>query len=151
MSTFTDVTGEAWEIPHFDGFNIADVKQECSVSIYELPQKLPEVNALFENTPLFAQVLWVLVKEQCEERKLSQREFAKRLVGGDVLTQAAEAFWKELLFFSPKKLRELLTKAEKQVDQMQAKAMVKVDSQLTENLNKLFGDLLESPDSTLEE
>lgn len=150
MARFTDAKQIDWEIPHFDAFNIADVKQECSVSIYELPQKLSEVNELFQNVPLFVNVLWVLLKDACAERKLDQRGFAKQMVGGDVLKDAAEAFWKELLFFSPKNLRDLLTKAEKQVDSLQAKAMGNVEKRLTENLNKLFGDLPELPDSTPE-
>jgi len=150
VATFTDAKQRTWEIPHFDPFIIADVKQECSVSIYELPQKLSEVNELFQNVPLFANVLWVLLKEECKGRGLDQREFARGLIGGEVLKDAAEAFWKELLFFSPKNLRELLTKAEKQVDSLQAKAMGNIEKRLTENLNKLFGDLPESPDSTPE-
>lgn len=148
MSTFVDALERSWEIPHFDPFNIADVKEECDVSLYELPQKLQELGELLQNTPKFAHVLWVLVKDQAKELGVDQRGFAKGLIGGDVLEKAGEAFWQEVLFFSPKQTRGLLEKAAKQATNLQAEMLQRIESQVTANLKKLCGDLPESQEST---
>jgi hypothetical protein len=150
MSMFTDAKGREWEIPHFDPFAIEDVKQECDVSLYELPQKLQELGALLQNTPKFAHVLWVLVRDQAKGRDIDQRNFARGLIGGDVLEKAGEAFWQEILFFSPKATRELLEKLANQARSLQADSLPKVEQRVIENLTNLYGASPASPVSTPE-
>lgn len=150
MSSFVDAKHREWELPHFDPFIIEDVKQECDVSLYELPQKLQELGALLQNTPKFAHVLWALIKDQAKGRDIDKREFAKGLIGGDVLEKAGEAFWQEVLFFSPPETRKLLTKAWEQLKLLQSGAMERVEQQLMQNLTNLFGESSGSPDSTPE-
>lgn len=143
MSKFCDFKGRTWEIPHWDPYIIAEVREGCGVSLYELPQKLEEVNALFTNTPLFANVLWLLVKDQANG--IDEREFARGLIGGTVLQDAAEAFWAEVLFFSPPELAKLLEKGMQQAKALQGDTLKKAEQQITTNLRQLFGSSQDAP------
>jgi hypothetical protein len=151
MSSFVDAKGREWEIPHLDPFAIEDVKQECDVSLYELPQKLQELGLLLQNTPKFAHVLWVLVRDQAKGRDIDQRNFAKGLIGGDVLERAGEAFWQEILFFSPPETRKLLEKAAQQTKTLQSQALTRVEQQVMQSLTNLFGESSGSQDSSPKE
>ena len=144
---FTDAKGREWDIPHFDPLNIDEVQQQLGVSLYTLTNgNMENLRDLFNNVPVFFNVVYVLVKDQAKERGVDDRSFAQGMVGGDVLEAAQEAFWQEVLFFSPKRLREMLTKLKSETDELIAETNPKLNQKLTAGLRKLFGDLLDSPD-----
>lgn len=149
MASFTDAKDRKWEIPHFDPLNIADVQQKLGVSLYTLTAgKLENLRDLFENVPLFFNVVYVLVADSARERQVDETSFAKGMVGGDVAEAAKEAFWEELLFFSPKKLRDLLTRMKTQMEAMQTTVTdEQIKAALIAGLKKLSGNSSESPDS----
>jgi len=148
MSKFTDAKDRTWEIPHFDPLNCAEVHQATNVSLYTLTAgKMEGLSNLFSNFPVFANVLFVLLKDQVRERAVDERAFMQGLVGGDAVEAAEEAFWEELLFFSPKRLRELLTRMRTQTMLMAEETPITdemIRAGLTAGMKKLAGDLLDS-------
>lgn len=151
MSKFTDAKERTWEIPHFDPINTADVFQATNVSIYTLTAgKMEGLKDLFSNFPVFGNVLYLLVKEQARERGVDEKSFMQGLVGGEAVESAIEAFWQEVLFFSPKKQRELLIRMRQQMELIATENPVtdqKLKAGLIAGLKKMYGDSLELRDS----
>jgi hypothetical protein len=151
MAKFTDAKERTWEIPHFDPINSADVHQATNVSLYTLTaDKLKGLHELYCNFPVFANVLYVLVGDQAKERGVDERSFMQGLVGGEAVEAAQEAFWNELLFFSPKKTRDLLTRMKTQMLAIQDETTLtdeQIKAGLIAGLNKLSGSSSELPDS----
>lgn len=144
MAKFTDAKNREWEIPHFDPYIIAEVKQGCGVSLYELPQKPEEFGNLCQNVPLFANVLWLLVKGQ--NGVTDEREFCRGLIGGDVLKNAAAAMWEEVIFFSPSEAHPLMRKMMEQAEAIQAEVRREAEKRLaTMNLKNTFGKSSDLP------
>lgn len=160
MAKFTDAKERTWEIPHFDPLNIADVQQELGVSLYTLTAVVGEGDAremrnlrqLYENVPVFWNVVYLLVKDQARERQVDERGFMLGMVGGDALEAAQKAFFDEVIFFSPKRLRDLLTRLnqewEKQVTAMLEITDQQITATITAGMRKLSGGSLALPDSS---
>lgn len=151
MAKFTDALERTWDIPHFDPINIAEVQHRLGVSLYTLTAgKMENLRDLFENVPLFFNVIFVLVEDQARGRGVDDRSFAKGMVGGDVAEAAKDAFWDELLFFSPKKLRELLARMRTQMEVIQSETTItdeQIKSGLIDGLKKLSGSSSAPPAS----
>ena len=105
MQTFKDATGRSWDIA-IDVNAIKRVQGLVGVNLAEIiePQRghaAPLLSELQNDIVLLCDVIYALVKRQADEREISDEEFG-RLLDGDTITAAHEAFWLELLGFFQK-------------------------------------------------
>jgi hypothetical protein len=91
MRTFTDAAGEQWQINITAG-SLMDVVSELGYDLSCGIEILP--NGITERVSLIA----VLLRDQINDRKLTERQFAHRL-SGDAYGAAIMAVIKELAFF----------------------------------------------------
>lgn len=150
MATFNDKNGLTWDIV-IDSVTIDDVRSETRVSLYEMCDD-PELKEFRElcsskNRALFTNVVYVLVKEQCQARNISDRDFA-RAINGDAMESMAEAFYRALVDYGAsgkKKLMmlELMTESKTLLGEFFTKGKDKA----MKKLQSTFGSLLASLDS----
>lgn len=97
---FTDTEGREWSF-RVDGPLIQDVREQCGIDIAKLDQ--PEVwHQLYEDVELQVNVLHSLLFDQCREREIDARGFARAIGPGDVREHAVNAMMDAIeLFFQP--------------------------------------------------
>lgn len=152
MALFNDKNGLPWDIV-IDVITIEDVRAETTVSIYELldDPKMEGLQALLKNRPLFVNVVYVLVKEQCQAKGLSDREFA-RSQDGESLEAMAEAFYRAFVDFGAgKKKKALMLQMMAESQRLTDDLTTKGHDKAMKILRSKFGTLSELLESTPED
>jgi hypothetical protein len=123
---FSDKQGRDWLIEINIG-QISRVRNLVKVDLYNLFGD--EAKRLFSDPVLLVDTLYVICRDQCKERQISDADFGG-LFEGDVLEAAANALLEAVLNFFPtsrqKILRATLTKSNELAEQMQAKALEQI-------------------------
>lgn len=146
MSTFKDAKNREWTID-IDPLNVSDVHKELGVSIYTiLDDGMKPLRELLENTPVFLNVVYILVREQCQSKQIDDREFLRGLKG-DAMEAMCDAFYEALANFFPKKKRELLLDLMAESRRLMDGLTEKGRSKAMTILRSKFGELSESLDS----
>ena len=107
-ATFTDAAGDSWRVIVTIG-KVKAVRQQVndetgkSVDLFEFVNDNLSYR-LYIDPVLFADVLWVLCKDEAEGRKLDKNAFLDRLTG-DTLEDAEAAFEEAFIDFFPKSQR----------------------------------------------
>lgn len=105
IKTFTDGKGESWRI----GLTIGKIK-EVREKVVDREGKAVDlfeyVNGslaylLHVDPVIFADILWVLCRDEAEGRRLNKEAFTERLIG-DTLEEAESAFVEAFVDFFPK-------------------------------------------------
>jgi len=91
MRKFTDTQGEVWKVD-VTVSTLLDIQTQLGYDLFESIDKLPKSLAGQ------VQLLATICMEQIEERKLSERDFAKRLAG-EPFAQAIDCVLRELADF----------------------------------------------------
>lgn len=106
MKVFKDSTNREWIITVNVGTAKA-VRDLTGVDIFNLYDR--EAGRVFADPVLLVNVLYVLCKEQCEKRGLSDAQFGEALVG-DCIEDAATKLLREVADFFPSSRRQILHK-----------------------------------------
>ena len=145
MASFKDAKGRDWLIA-LDPVNVDEVQNELTVSLYTiLDNGMAPLKELLENRPVFLNVVYILVREQCQERKLTDKDFLRGL-NGDAIEAMCDAFYRALADFFPKKKRELLIQLMEESDRLMTDLFAKGSSKAMTILRSKFGELSDSLD-----
>lgn len=173
MKKFTDSAGREWEIVLTIG-SVKRVRELMSVDLLAIEHPIDRTKEddlallaeLGTDIILLCDVIYVLVKPQADELKVSDEQFGASL-GGEVILAAQEAFYDELVLFSRGRHRGDLVEAigvqqklieagrvevESAIVKVGAKAVSKVaetiGAKAEEMLGKMSGNSPESAAST---
>lgn len=114
MASFKDKENRAWAV-EINVAAIRSVKKETGVDLFRLTDAgLKGLGELLADPVAFVDVLYVLCRDQCEAKGLSDEQFG-RAFSGDTIQQAADAFVDAVVDFFPdpkarSHLREVLSK-----------------------------------------
>ncbi len=129
MKVFKDSIGREWSIVVNVGTAKA-VKDLTTINLFDVYNK-EECMRLFSDPVLLVNVLYVLCKKQCEERKLTDEQFGEGLVG-DAIEEAATVLLEEVANFFPSRRRKiletLLTKSKEATAAVEKELMQKVEA-----------------------
>jgi hypothetical protein len=146
VASFKDAKDREWVID-IDPTTVDDVNNELQISLYTiLDNGMQPLKELLENRPVFYNVVYILVREQCQSQGVSDREWL-RGIKGDATEAMCEAFYRALAEFHPKKKRELLIQLMDESNRLMADLMAKGSSKAMTMLRNKFGELSESLDS----
>jgi hypothetical protein len=128
MQIYKDSEKREWKVVVNVGTAKA-VKEALSVDLFNI--YIDDANKLFSDPILFVNVLYVLCRKQCEDRKMTDEEFGAALTG-DSLEEAANALLTEVANFFPSAraavMLKLKAKAEVRAEKLQTKAMEMLDA-----------------------
>lgn len=111
MHSFVDNSRRTWEV----AINVTAVKRIrglLGIDLYALVDDgFKSLSKLVSDPVTLADVLYCLCKDQADKQSISDEEFG-RVLAGDAITQAADAFVEELIdFFPDARARASLRKA----------------------------------------
>ena len=147
MHNFKDATGRNWEIV----VNVGAVKRVrtlCGVDVLAISDFVEDrdKDLRFLTDPvLLVDVLYVICKNECDARHVSDEEFGRALVG-DAIAEASVALLEELIEFFPTEKRAILKKywdASRRFEDAMAKKLEAelsdeaIDAMVKEHLNSL--------------
>ncbi|MFA6134556.1 MAG: hypothetical protein WC869_11130 [Phycisphaerae bacterium] len=151
MKTFTDNAGRTWTVSVNVGA-VKAVKDALAVNLVDGTVNGNMMERLAGDPILLADVLYVLCREECEARQVSDIDFGRSLAG-DSIDSATEALLEELVDFFPSSrrslLRNVLTKYRK-LDGMRVTAMQQrldsgmVERAMEQELAKMDADVLKN-------
>jgi len=146
VASFKDAKDREWVI-ELDPPIIDVVNNELQVSLYTiLDNGMQPLKELLENRPVFYNVVYILVREQCQAKGISDREWLKG-IKGDATEAMCEAFYRALAEFHPKKKRELLIQLMEESNRLMADLFMRGSSKVMTILRSKFGELSASLDS----
>jgi hypothetical protein len=105
MKPFKDSVGRDWEIT-VDSWIAKQIRDEVKLNI----GKALTDNVIYQlgtDNTLLAETLWVICREQAEERKINQREFMES-VTGDAIDRGRENLLQAIADYYPAAERELI-------------------------------------------
>jgi len=151
MKTFNDTKGREWQV----AINVATVKRVRDLLELDLLEIAPAEDEsatpplflrLAEDPILFADVLYVLCKPECDGRNVSDEDFGAAL-GGDVIGAATDALLAEIVNFFHGSKRQTLAKALAMTNKLRARrdtlVMERMDSpQMEKQLDELLSATL---------
>lgn len=142
MHTFKDAIGEEWAIELCTTTCIA-LKDACGVNLLELDSE--SMAKLIGDDAALVDVISFCCTGQIVRRKLSEHDFARRLIG-DALEAAVDALVGELVFISRPKKRPVIVAAWKQAteatDRLYQHAETLINSERTQQeLDKIVQQL----------
>lgn len=107
MQKFTDQTGRVWIVTIHVGV-IEDCRRLLDVDLVGIGGEI--LQRLESDPVLLCNVLYLICKEQADAAEITDQAFG-RLLGGDVIDDAAAAVLESLLYFFPKRRREAIRAA----------------------------------------
>jgi hypothetical protein len=127
MHSFKDKEGREWTID-ITVSAIKRVRSALQVNLLDIVegQLLEEL----ENPVLLVDVLYVLCREQCEARKISDEDFGRGMAG-DAIDRATSAFLADLSDFFPSGKRQLLSQALEKVNKLRGMALAQAAARLS--------------------
>lgn len=131
MRTFKDEKGRPWEISINVG-TVKAVKTEAGVDLLDIDDG-STFSKLADDPIRLGDVLWVLVRKQCEAAGVSDEEFGAALAG-DSLEDAVNALMEEVVDFFRRPQRELLRKMLAKGRQVQEKQQAEATRKMEEFL-----------------
>jgi len=146
MKTFKDSKGRLWQIA-VNVFTVKQVKSQLDVDLTQAvvmsstPQTQPDVSLIdrLNNDPvLLADVLYVICRQEAEEKGVSDEEFGRSLAGRPI-ADATMALLEEIVDFFPDPAR-------RSIGHLVLNGM----NQLAEKTEKLVADTLQNPEFTTE-
>lgn len=147
MHDFKDATGRSWGISVTVGV-VKQVRELCGVDILAISDFAEDraKDLKFLSDPvLLVDVLYVVCKDECEHRKISDEDFGRALVG-DAIADASVALLEELIDFFPTEKRTILKKywnASRRFEEAMAK---KLEAELDDAaIDELVREHLNSP------
>lgn len=121
MSTFKDTQGRSWTIS-INTEQIKRLRTRLSIDVARLFDNNAEVyRKILSDVVLLVDVLFVLCESQAEKAGINDAQFGEALAG-DCFDDAIKAFEDALLFFCPKRQREILTQMRAKGDQAATEA-----------------------------
>jgi len=145
MKTFTDTRERRWEIDVTVG-TIRRVKNLTDVDLTDA-LKGTLFQRLAGDVILLVDVLYAVVKPQCDAQGVTDEQFGEAL-GGDVLDAATKALLEGIVDFFPSERRAVLAKALQKLEALQTTATQKASDLLDSGaLDRLMQQELERLDA----
>lgn len=139
MKYFDDKNGNRWSIDLSVG-HLLDIKSQLKIDLLDDGSQIPG------DLSSWVSILYIVLEEQIEQRSMKPRDFAK-LLGGEVLQVAVDAFMEEYADFfchlAPAKAHLVRGLWQRLKELEQAKEKIAV-----ETLGKVSFVLVESSEST---
>lgn len=119
MSTFKDTAGRTWSIS-INTEQIKRLRTRLGIDVARLFDNEAEIyRKILSDVVLLVDVLFVLCEAQAEKAGITDSQFGESLAG-DCFDDAVKAFEDALLFFCPRRQREILTQMRAKGDQIGA-------------------------------
>jgi hypothetical protein len=138
MKKFKDTEGREWSLTVNVG-SIKAVRDVTGIDLTKLFKDSSQSQALFDDIPVFATVLWTMVEKQARERGVDEDSFGNSLLG-DVVEEASDALIAEVINFFPSGRRKIFQatkdKADAAAKLMEAKAMKAIEQMSFEPATK---------------
>ena len=159
MRLFQDIKGEGWQL-EINTTVIKRVKSLLDVNLLSLADNnFALLDRLSTDLVLLVDVLYVVCRDQANERNITDEEFGRRMAGDQIIT-ARDVLIEELVDFFPDARRRAMMKTVTQKARELTEAILskgelaiaeveKLDTQAVANsLMASFGNLPESSEST---
>lgn len=134
MKTFKDAIGREWVVD----VNVATaraVRDILKVDLFSLFEK--EAGRLFADPCLTVDVLYVLCRKQCDDRKVTDVEFGSGM-SGDALLEGTNALIESVIDFFPSSRRPVLRAMVKKATELQTvmteRALTQIEAVTVENV-----------------
>lgn len=149
MKTFKDSTGRSWEITLTVG-SVKRVRALLDVDLLAIEEGDPPLlTRLATDVILLCDVIFVLVKPQADKLDVDDVEFGESL-GGEVIADAQDAFYEELVLFSQSRHRMDLVKAIKSQRELIEVGRTRVESAIEKVGEKAKRGLIADIDAAIE-
>ena len=130
MSVFRDSNGDEWRI-QFDAFTLADTKKETGIDLADISAGGWQV--VESDAAAVGRVLAVVCSEEIKSRKMTAKDFARK-VRGEAIQRGRDALVEEAVdFFPPSEwsaIRANLTKRTQAAQRMEAATMAAKTTEL---------------------
>jgi len=151
MAKFKDNEDREWNI-RIDAPAIMQIREDCdSQFLFDDGEKQNTYQRLQSDPVLLCRVIFLLCAKQRSDRGITEEEFYFSVIG-DAIDSATEAILKAIVFFTPKRTRELLSAVAKRTERMQDQAirmaLEKINDPAIEE--KLMAGLKEAIDADIE-
>ena len=114
MKSFTDKTGESWDLDLNIGAAMRlksrldiDIENAVTFDKSNNPEDVSLLERIAEDSILLFNIIFILCEKQVQDRKLTQEQFAERFTG-DTIEQATDALLDEIVNFSRPAKRKVL-------------------------------------------
>ncbi len=149
MHTFLDNQGRSWSI-RVDVNAIRRVREQLGVDLNSILSDNSVMIELAGDVCKLVDVIYVLVKPQCDMKQVDAEAFGASLVG-DAIDAATEALLDAIVDFFPQSRRKALTAALTASRKGQAKAMEKLDQAIEQGMmDRQMDKFLKELDKALE-
>lgn len=156
MRTFEDNAGREWQL----SLNVATARRIRDALSFDLLEVADSVKRLSTDPILLCDVIYVLCREQADERGVSDEDFG-RSMAGDAIAAATDALLEEYVDFCPsprdranlRRVRETLAFAQTKVQDLVEKRLANAERLIESRLAALgdgSGSLQESLESILD-
>jgi hypothetical protein len=122
MKTFKDSKETSWDISVTVG-SLKRVKDILGIDIIDEASQKENIFIKISEDPIkLCNILYVLCKNQADERKITDEQFGE-LMGGDAIEQATNCFIEELIDFFPSAKRPAFRKMTKKIEEITNKGI----------------------------
>jgi len=132
MHSFKDAEGRAWDV-EVTPYTLGNVRDLLGIDVARMATARELFGMIADDPITLVNVLYVLCRDQAEERDISDRDFG-RLLLGDVIDRATEAFVQGVVDFFPSRQRRLLRAALAKLEKARETALAKSEVEI-EKLN----------------
>lgn len=147
MKTFKDAEGTEWSVD-VNTDTIQTVRDLLDIDLLQIGEDAALHNRLCMDPVFLVNLLYVVCKQQADERKMEDRAFGRRMKG-DAIDSAVEALIEELVNYFPKSKRTVLQKAVDKAKAVQALAMERAVREIDGlDVEKLLVDAIRGSSST---
>jgi len=123
--SFKDTSGREWNL-HLTVADARRIASALDVNLLRLDEAL--FVRLFDDVVLLVDIMWCIVRQQADERKVDEENFGRSL-GGDSLYAATEALLESIVNFTPNPHRRaFLAKAMGLLDRVQESASERIEN-----------------------
>lgn len=138
MKSFTDKTGESWDLDLNIGAAMRlksrldiDIENAVTFDKSNNPEDVSLLERIAEDSILLFNIIFILCEKQVQDRKLTQEQFAERFTG-DTIEQATDALLDEIVNFSRPAKRKVLQRLRQISKEYAKRANMQLDQVLAD-------------------
>ena len=134
MHAFVDNQTRTWKI-RIDVNAIRLLRTQLGIDLNQVLHDKSMIRDIANDVVQLVDMLYLLVKEQCDAQQVTAESFGAALVG-EAIEEASEAFIKALIDFFPQSRRRVLQAALEAAKEGQTLVMEKIDQAIEKGLMK---------------